>query len=86
MNLIVIGKNVVICETEVEKESVGGIILTGSNTSGHKPAKVTHVGRDCEHVAVGVSVFLDWTKVMPIEVNGVKSGIVDESEIKAILD
>lgn len=80
-----IGTNVLVTEAVKETESAGGIILTGDTTKGSKPALVLDPGAEADYLKKGDRVFLDWTKVMPVDVDGKAAAIVDMEFIKAVL-
>ena len=80
-----IGKNVLVTETEKETATAGGIILTGDTTKGSKPGLILMVGPEATHLMKGQRVFLDWTKTMPVDVDGNGAVIVDMEYIKAVL-
>lgn len=80
-----LGTRVLIAEVQVEKKSVGGIILTSDNALREtKFAKVLAVGPDVKSVAVDDKIVLDWSKCYPVKVDGVERAIVDEENILAV--
>lgn len=81
-----LGNNVLVTEVQKENESAGGIILTDSIDKGSKPALVLSVGIGALHkVMSGNRVFLDWSKSMPVNVEGKAAAIIDSEFIKAII-
>lgn len=80
-----IGKNVLVTETEKETTTTSGIILTGDTTKGSKPGLVLMVGPEATHLEKGQRVFLDWSKGMPVDVDGNGAIIIDMEYIKAVL-
>jgi co-chaperonin GroES (HSP10) len=84
--MIIIGKNVLVTSVEAKKETASGIILATDTATGQKPAKVLGVGRGCISVCAGDVVYLDWTKTMPVEIDGMKCAVVDEEFVKLILE
>ena len=77
---------VLVTATEKEETTAGGIILTGDTTKGSKPALVLAVSNAAiTSVLSGDRVFLDWTKVMPIDYDGTAAGIIDVEHIKAVI-
>ena len=64
-----IGTNVLVTETEEEKTSSGGIILTENITKGSKPALVLAVGPEANHLKKGNRVFLKWDEAMPVDLS-----------------
>jgi len=80
-----IGNNVLVAQHERENTSTGGIILTGDTTKGSKPGFVLSIGGDVTTVAVKDTVYLDWSKTMPVDVDGQAAAIIDVSHIKAVV-
>jgi|TARA_B110000977_G_C10591266_1_gene304457 co-chaperonin GroES (HSP10) len=85
MNMKMIGSNILVTETEKENTTSGGIILTGDTSKGAKPALVLMVGPEATHIKKGTAVFLDWTKAMPVDVEGNAAAIIDMEHIKAVM-
>jgi co-chaperonin GroES (HSP10) len=77
MAIKMLHNEVLVTATEKEETTAGGIILTGDTTKGSKPALVLEISGD--------RVFLDWTKVMPIDYDGTAAGIIDVEHIKAVI-
>ena len=81
-----IGNNVLISAVQKENESAGGIILTGETDKGSKPGLVLAVSTGAlDKVMTGNRVFLDWSKSMPVNVDGNAAVIIDADHIKAII-
>lgn len=72
-------------DTQKERTTESGLILTTDVTTGHKPAIVIAVGDDVPLVPKA-RVFLDWSKSMPVEVDGLKCAVVKYEDIKLIVD
>ena len=86
MAIKMLHSQVLVTETEKEETTTGGIILTGDTTKGSKPALVLAVSNGAiTSVLSGDIVFLDWTKVMPIDYDGTAAGIIDVEHIKAVI-
>jgi co-chaperonin GroES (HSP10) len=86
MAIKMLHNEVLVTATEKEETTAGGIILTGDTTKGSKPALVLEVsGGALGNVMSGDRVFLDWTKVMPIDYDGTPAGIIDVEHIKAVI-
>jgi co-chaperonin GroES (HSP10) len=82
-----IGNNVLITEVQKENESAGGIILTGDTDKGSKPGLVLSVATGAlGPIMSGQRVFLDWSKSMPVNVDGNAAVIIDAVHIKAIIN
>ena len=82
----VLGNNVLVTQAEAETTTAAGIILQGDMTSGNKPAVVIAFGDDVTCLQQQNKVFLDWSKSMPVELDGLKCAIVDAEHIKLILE
>ena len=81
-----LGNNVLVTEVQKENESAGGIILTGETDKGSKPGLVLAVSTGAlDKVMTGNRVFLDWSKSMPVNVDGNAAVIIDADHIKAII-
>lgn len=85
--LTVLGKNVVLCEKEVEQKTSAGIILQSDVSTGYKAADVVALGKDVDSgIREGDSVVVDWKKALPFEHKGVKLASVHIDDIKVILE
>ena len=80
-----LGNNVLVTEVQKEATTTSGIILTGDTTKGSKPGLVLMVGPEATHLEKGQRVFLDWSKGMPVDVDGNGAIIIDMEYIKAVL-
>jgi co-chaperonin GroES (HSP10) len=81
-----LGNNVLVTEVQKEATTAGGIILTESIDKGSKPALVLSVGNGAlGRVLTGNRVFLDWSKSMPVNVEGKAAAIIDCDHIKAVI-
>lgn len=89
MNLL--HNNILVTEnTEKESTSAGGILLTESITSGHKPAIVLAVSLAVaneykDQLKARDTVYLDWSKSMPVEVDGLKCAVIDIENVKMVV-
>ena len=82
-----LGNNVLVTEVQKEATTAGGIILTESIDNGSKPGLVLAVGGGAlGTVMSGNRVFLDWSKSLPVNVEGKAAVIVDVEHIKAIIN
>lgn len=80
-----LGTKVYIAEVQVEKKTVGGIILTQDNALREtKFAKVLAVGDKVENIKEGDKIVLDWSKCYPVKVDGTERAIVDQEHVLAI--
>ena len=82
----VLHNNVLVTNAEVEQKTEGGIILSGDISTGNKPAVVIAVGDAVEDIKPKNKVFLDWSKSMPVEIDGLKCAVIDEFDIKLIVE
>jgi len=83
----VLHDNVLVTEDKQgETELSSGIILSADITSGNKPARVIAVGTDCGELKAGDKVYLKWGEAMPVELEGVKCGVIAYEHIKLIVD
>lgn len=81
-----LGNNVLIAEVEKEETTASGIILTEAIDKGSKPGLVLAVSTAAlSKVMSGNRVFLDWSKSMPVNVDGNAAVIIDADHIKAII-
>lgn len=81
-----LGNNVLITETQKEKTTASGIILTESIDNASKPALVLAVSTSAlDKVKTGDRVFVDWPEAMPVNVEGNAAAIIDADHIKAII-
>ena len=82
-----IGNNVLISEVQKDNTSAGGIILTEAIDKGSKPGLVLAVSTEAlGPLMSGQRVFLDWSKSMPVNVDGKAAVIIDAEHIKAIIE
>ena len=78
--------NVLITEVPIEEKSSGGIILTESIDNASKPGLVLSVGSGANaQLKKGQRVFLDWSKSMPVNVEGNAAVIVHSEHVRAII-
>ena len=86
----VLGNNVLVTQAEAETTTAGGIILQNDISSGNKPAVVISYGNGEEvtklQLVVENKVFLDWSKAMPVELDGLKCAVMDCHHIKLIVE
>lgn len=81
----VLHDNVLVTQADQgEQTTESGLIITGSVSTGHKPAVVIACGEDVD-LKPEDRVYLDWTKAMPVELDGLKCGVVKYEEIKLVV-
>lgn len=86
----VVGNNVLVTQAEQESTSAGGIILQSEIATGNKPAIVIACGNGEEVTKMQLvaenKVYLDWSKSMPVELDGLKCAVIDCFHIKLIVE
>ena len=82
----VLHNNVLVTSAEVEQKSQGGIILSSDISTGNKPAIVIAFGDSVTCLKQENKVYLDWSKSMPVEIDGLKCAVVDIEHIKLIVE
>lgn len=81
----VLHDNVLVTQADQgEQTTESGLIISGSVSTGHKPAVVIACGEDVD-LKPEDRVYLDWTKAMPVELDGLKCGVVKYEEIKLVV-
>ena len=85
MNIVPLGKNVLIAENKKSETTSSGIIIEGSGTHESKMATVVAVGIDVTKVAAGTVVFPDLAEGDRIMYDGVQRVILNEDHILAIV-
>jgi len=84
----VLGNNVLVSEAKKEETTAGGIILQNDIATGHKPAVVIATGNGEEVVEAALQpkdkIYLDWSKALAVELDGVKCAVVDIEHVKLI--
>jgi co-chaperonin GroES (HSP10) len=81
-----LGNNVLVSEVQKENTTASVIILTGETDQGSKPGLVLAVSTEAlGPLMSGNRVFLDWSKSMPVNVDGKAAVIIDAEHIKAII-
>lgn len=85
----VLHDNVLVTE-DIQKETTtaAGLILTGDIATGNKPARVIAFGEDLRDSGLypDAKVYLKWSEAMPVELDGLKCGVVKYEDIKLIVD
>lgn len=82
----VLHNNVLVTQAEAETTTSGGIILQNDISSGNKPAVIIAYGDDVQGLQQENKVFLDWSKSMPVEIDGLKCAVIDFNHIKLIIE
>jgi co-chaperonin GroES (HSP10) len=83
----VLHDNVLVTQDDTkETTTASGILLSAESTTGHRPAIVIAVGDGITEIKAGDKVYLDWTKGMPVELDGVKCAVVEYKEIRLVME
>lgn len=78
--------NLLVKQRETQTTTAGGIILTGETSRGNKPGVVVRVGPDAEGIiSEGDTIYIEWDKGFPIEIEGILCSIISAEHIKAII-
>jgi len=77
---------VLIAEGKKDTTTESGIILDGRGLGNTTPGIVVAVGPDVLDVKVSDTVYLDWGKSSPVNVDGAQRVMIAESEIIAVLE
>ena len=85
----VLHDNVLVTEdTTKEKKTESGLILTTDIETGNKPGIVVAVGDDVAEkgdIAPGDKIYLHWKNAMPVEIDGLKCGVVSYEDVKLVI-
>ncbi len=78
---------VLVAETEKEEKTAGGIILSADTQldKASKPGVVLEYGPHVDGLFRGDRVWLDWSKSMPVNVEGKAAVLVQQEYIKAYI-
>lgn len=79
-------KQILIKANAQEAVSHSGIILEGTNLVDSRTATVIRVGPDVTTVKPGYLVFVNWTKALPVKIDGKEFNFIEEENLVAILD
>lgn len=85
----VLHDNVLVVEDDQkETTTAAGLILSSDITTGNKPARVVAFGDDLKDSGLypEAKVYLKWSEAMPIELDGVKCGVIAFEHIKLIVE
>lgn len=83
--MLVLHDNVLVTELKEENKTESGLILSASVATGHKPAVVIGVGPGVDTLVPSQKVYLDWSKAMPVELDGVKCAVVKYEDVKLVV-
>lgn len=71
-------------ETTKERVTESGLILSADIATGMKPAVVIACGEEVD-LKPEDKVYLDWKQAMPIELDGLKCGVIKFEHIKLVV-
>ena len=77
---------VLIAEGKKDTVTDSGIILDRRGLGNTTPGIVVAVGPDVKEVKEGDTVYLDWSKSSPVNVDGVERVMISEKEIFALIE
>ena len=77
---------VLIAEGKKDTTTESGIILDGRGLGNTTPGIVVAVGPDVKEVKEGHTVYLDWSKSSPVNVDGAQRVMISEKEIIAVIE
>jgi len=77
---------VLIAEGKKDTTTESGIILDGRGLGNTTPGVVLAVGPDVNEVKEGDTVYIDWSKSSPVNIDGAQRVMISESEIIAVLE
>lgn len=85
----VLHDNVLVTEdTQKETTTAAGLILSADIQTGNKPGRVIAFGEELADSGLypDAKVYLKWSEAMPVELDGLKCGVVKYEHIKLIVD
>jgi len=85
-NLYPLKKRILIKANEQASFTKSGITLEGTSLIDSRTATVISTGPDVTTVKPGYTVFVDWTKALPVTIKGNDYKFIDEEHIVAIYD
>jgi chaperonin GroES len=77
---------VLIAEGKKDTTTESGIILDGRGLGNTTPGIVVAVGPDVKEVKEGDTVYLDWSKSSPVNIDGAQRVMISEKEIIAVIE
>lgn len=85
----VLHDNVLVTEdNQKETTTAAGLILSAEITTGNKPGRVIAWGEELNDSGLfaNAKVYLKWSECTPVELDGLKCGVVKFEHIKLIVD
>lgn len=85
MNIRPLYDKVLIAEGKKDTVTDSGIILDGRGLGNTTPGIVIAIGPDVKEVKDGDTVYLDWSKSSPINVDGAQRVMISERDRKSVV-
>ena len=79
-------KRILIKADEVQTKTLSGIIVESGTGAESRTATVIECGPDVEHVKPGYTIYIMWTKALPVRIGGLDYSFINEEDVVAILD
>lgn len=77
-------KQILIKANAQEAVTSSGLILEGTNLVDSRTATVIRVGPDVTMVKPGYIVYVNWTKALPVKIEGKEFNFIEEDNLVAI--
>jgi co-chaperonin GroES (HSP10) len=87
MSIKMIGEQILVAAAPKEQTTAGGIILSADvKTTASEPGVVLAVGPDVkEPIVQGATIYLEWTKSLPVRINGQDAVMISSEYVKAVM-
>jgi len=79
-------KQILIKANSQEAVTSSGLILEGTTLVDSRTATVIRVGPDVTMVKPGYIVYVNWTKALPVKIEGKEFNFIEEDNLVAIYD
>jgi co-chaperonin GroES (HSP10) len=79
-------KQILIKANAQETTTASGLIIEGSGLVDSRTATVIRVGPDVTTVKPGYLVYINWTKALPVKIEGKEFSFIEEDNLVAIMD
>lgn len=79
-------KHILIKANAQETTTTSGLILEGTNLVDSRTATVIRIGPDVTMVKPGYIVYVNWTKALPVKIEGKEFNFIEEDNLVAIYD
>jgi len=81
-----LNKQILIKANPIDTRTASGIIVETGTGNESRTAVVVECGPDVQLVKPGYTIYLMWTKALPVRINSVDYSFIKEEDIVAILD